>query len=348
MAGQNTKEAISAGGAAVVQQGPFPVTIGDCAELANGVYLNKDMCGSWRRLRGLVLTTGSTGFEESGYVSAPYVRGTDLVLAFRGTHNGQSASDDGFMAPLATRGLASLVAKEFIPIYTRQSPNADASETLAELLWRALQANKAWQRGIWGSSEVNKLPEGYLPSAINAMRTVAQVAFEQGFHLRCVVGHSLGGALAQAASEHSGVGRIPRIPAISFNGPCMGNINGTSKDRGGGVMTINSRYDPLSSITALAGNESHAPEKRRFVVETNVRAVVPPPGVQSTKRADGYAVVNAARGVRDSLAFSSEFAGWLTYSLGPALGEGHSMMNLLAAIKSGKGVKAHAPIANYF
>jgi hypothetical protein len=315
------------------------VSLQDCADLADGVYINKYQIGAWKRIPRLELTLGSSSFDDSGYFSAPYVRDHDMILVFRGTALNISIWDDGFMAPVTTRAIASKVAKEFIALYTRISASRESSEALASGLWAALEANKKLKAKIqdWG---VNMMPVEYIGAAKNALRIAAQYAFEHGFHIRCVVGHSLGGAIAQCTSEFGGSQGLPAVPAVSINGPCMGNIQGTKKGNGAGVLTLNSKYDPLSNITGMAGNESHALPKRRIVLETVIPRVPPAPDPSQYGldwQEGNWAITAALLETEKQGRFLKEFGTWLKDSLGPALGAGHSSAKICEALASPQG-----------
>jgi hypothetical protein len=331
-----------------------PITLNDCAELASGVYKNLDRVGAWHRIRGLVLTTGSSNFDDSGYLSAPYLSGRDVILAFRGTHNQQSGKDDGFMAPITSLAIAKKVSSHFFRLYTGKDSSKESSDAFGTLVWAALQANN-WHKSDWGT---NMLPDGYILAAQHAIREAYDWCYKNHYGLRCFVGHSLGGALAQFAAEQGGKPRTPRVPAVSINGPSMGKIKGMRQNNSAGIMTLNSAYDPLSKITALAGNSSHADEGLAFELPTKISKVPSPPdpksyGLEYRDEDSLRALIeNTLRGSAKDVMYTrfiAEFTVWLTTKLGPALLKGHSVLSVIDALKEPNGtVRGETRLSHYF
>jgi hypothetical protein len=170
------------------------------------------------------------------------------------------------------------------------------------------------------------LPARYRTAAMNALRTTAQWAHEQGYHLRCAVGHSLGGAIAQCPAEIGGADRVPRIPAASINGPCMGTIQGMRLQNSAGILTLNSAYDPLSQITGMAGNKSHA--EIEIVIKTAISKVPMPLDAEAyglEYDPKSSLLTNKLRGSQKDVFFAADFRHWFATKLAPALGAGHSV-----------------------
>lgn len=250
---------------AVPEAGP-PVTIQDCANLALASYTDFSNPNGWTQI-----SHQGFGDDAEGFFGAAYRRNKDIIVAFRGTSDLQDIIDDAGMAPFKTPAEARTFGVEFMRKYT--TTNELATQNIAkavELAWKA----KILERGKWllFGERLNTLPSSQMTELDKFLFRLGDEVLGYGFRIRAFVGHSLGGALAQAASENYSQGpfRIKditgerhvfkriSIPAVGFNSPYMGTISGMQKGHGPGILCVNTKHDPLSIATQLAGNASHA------------------------------------------------------------------------------------------
>lgn len=262
------------------------LTIQDCARLANLVYNKPGLATQGWTQFGPTFGNPRTQFNVAdsyqGFYGATYVSGEDMVVAYRGTANWTDAVDDACMVPVKTAEQARMFGWRFMIHYThRPDWTADAMGKVFETIFR-LPATQCALRQY-----ANQIPPDHAEKAIRIANLAQKYAQKNAsgvkYKLRCFVGHSLGGALAQYASEQTGAGGqidggVP-IPGVSFNGPCMGNIVGMRRGFGGGIVAVHNELDPLSLATNIAGNASHAGREglNEFSLKVNPNYDVPPP-----------------------------------------------------------------------
>jgi hypothetical protein len=266
------------------------LTIQDCAGLANLVYNKPDHPTlGWTQF-GPTYGDPRTGFNGAdtfqGFYGATYVRGEDMVVAYRGTANWTDAVDDACMVPVKTPEQARMFGWRFMLHYTQRPDwTAEVMGNVFETIFK-LPATQCALRQY-----ANQIPPDHAQKAILIANLAQKYAQKNAsgikYNLRCFVGHSLGGALAQYASEQTGVGGqieggVP-IPGVSFNGPCMGNIAGMRRGFGGGIVAVHNELDPLSLATNIAGNASHAGREglNEFTLKVTPKYDVPPPPAPS-------------------------------------------------------------------
>lgn len=249
----------------VPERGP-PVTLWDCAAVANAAYKDKGSVAGWTQIqhRGL-------GDSAGGFFGSAYRRDYDILIALRGTSDTQDIIDDASMVPFKTAAEAKIFGTKFVQEYTKK--NQKEAEVVAHALEIAFKY-KIIERAKWllFSERLNQLPPSQATELDKFLYELVNKNLGYNFRIRAFVGHSLGGALAQAASENYSFGRFTldtltgsrmvdkriAIPAVAFNSPYMGTISGMQRDHGPGILCVNAALDPLSVATRVAGNESHA------------------------------------------------------------------------------------------
>lgn len=283
----------------------YDPTILACALLANDVYGVKNGAPGWQREAQL-------NASDDGFFGAAYSNGDNMIVAIRGTQEGRDVMDDANMVPVISADMAEVAMRNWVMEYCRGTPAMSAGRNL-EFLAKLVFSKIGKVAKKWG----NRIPPYQARLGYTFAKQAYRVCKLKNLKLRCFTGHSLGGALAQYLSEQTGDGgltEIPKkIPAVAFNAPNMGTIDGMRKGSGGGILCVNSRLDPLSLSTKLAGNESHAVNEKYYIpVET--WAMDPPPKLPDppTPKEQG------------------EFNSWFL----KAAGRYHSMDNLYLALMS--------------
>ncbi|CAN5342004.1 hypothetical protein BH11PSE2_BH11PSE2_06750 [soil metagenome] len=298
-----------------VHESGMPVTLQDCANLATGVYEDVSNAYGWKQI-------SHQGFGDGpgGFFGAAYRRDMDVIIALRGTSDTTDIIDDASMAPFKTPAEARNFGVQFVRFYTKTN-EAEARQiaSVMEAAWKA----KILERGkmlILGE-RLNNVPSSQTTELDKFLFRLGGEMLGYNLRIRAFVGHSLGGALAQAASENYSRGpfmintltgsrtvmkRIS-IPAVAFNGPYMGTMEGMHKGHGPGILCVNTAHDPLSVATSMARNETHA----KYI-----------------EKVEGHHAPRSA--VRQS---TGDFLSWL----GTELGYGHSMKMLRHAMEGGVG-----------
>lgn len=247
------------------------LTIWDCAAMANDVYKNEGN-PAWKRIM-----QKSAG--DNGFFGAAYKQGDNVVIGVRGTQEAQDVLDDLFMAPNIPGDRAGAALKKLVDDYVKGHSFAkgggDSLGFLANWIFSRVGVQHATKK--WG----NQIPPTQAMIARSFSMQVYNYCKANKLRLRCFVGHSLGGALAQYLSEQTGVGGAldiqEGIPAVAFNSPNMGKIQGMSKNAGGGILIVNARLDPLSFLTREVGNESHAASPKHEWRNIDIGTFEPPP-----------------------------------------------------------------------
>ena len=200
----------------------------DCAILAEDVY---DRSGNslaeshgWTRLDG---QNWADGFAAGGY---------------RKANEMADALADARMVPLTSEQHVRAVLPEVLRAYGLQD-NAELGAG-AYILGRLLASPRVTAVIEQAANRVPREQAGQAAEYLD--RLDAPPAF--------LVGHSLGGALAKALCQQRG------IPAIGFNSPFMGDLQGTVPMSSMDLLSVNSIGDPLSLSTRTAGNQSHGRE----------------------------------------------------------------------------------------
>jgi hypothetical protein len=259
-----------------------PLTIFDCASLSANVYTPGSSTGApqgWETVPKLSGGDGTKGFYGCGYK-----RGKDLVVAFRGTSDANDMAHNARMIPTGvTPERAKAVLRSLINSWEKTITPSAGNNMIAGV------GEFAFSRA--GTEPAIKAYAKRVPVAQSSpARTLAVAAYgyahQEGLKLRCFVGHSLGGAIAQWAGEQTGPGGeipIPGVPGVSFNGPYMGDLDGTRFGKGGGVLICNTYLDPLSRVTNLVGNSCHASSGCKFDIVISDFGKPPPAGGETQK-----------------------------------------------------------------
>jgi hypothetical protein len=183
----------------------------------------------------------------------------DVVVAYRGTADLKDILDDAMMSPVKSGAGAAEFGRKLILSYLGERAGW-TPDALSEVL-RSVYSRRATQSIL--QKYANQIPQDHGNPALSLALNARDYASKNKYRLRCFVGHSLGGALAQFVSEQTGsngrAGMGP-LPGVSFNGPCMGNIAGMRRREGGGIVFAHHFLDPLSRATNLAGNGFHGKE----------------------------------------------------------------------------------------
>lgn len=253
-------------------------TILTCAMLAQHVYSNLPTIGDWERKA--MVDDQQEGFYGAGFFNTHDKDG--VIVAVRGTNSQQDGIDDLSMVPGISGNKADHAMRKLIVEYCKGSPahaviqHANDAAGITSLIFDVKGSSRMKD---WG----NRIPEAQAKHACSLAQRVYRFCQENNVKIKCFTGHSLGGALAQYLSEQTGGGatQIPeKIPAVAFNSPNMGTIAGMRKGNGGGILCVNSRLDPLSLATQLAGNESHAKNEDYYIL-VNTLAATPAPKVSN-------------------------------------------------------------------
>ncbi|MEZ5345340.1 MAG: hypothetical protein R2681_07275 [Pyrinomonadaceae bacterium] len=285
------------------------ITIAECATIANDVYFDYNkLATTWQRFHQ---KTGG----DNGFFGAAYQRGKDVVVGVRGTQEAQDVIDDMSMAPNITGETAGAAMKKMISEYVAGYPQSSQGAETMGFLAKWVFSKKAVRHAIsnWG----NQVPESQALLARSLLIQTYSYCLSNGLKLRCITGHSLGGAISQYLSEQTGYGGLTkiksRIPAVAFNSPNMGTLSGMNKGSGA-ILIINARLDPLSYLTREVGNVSHAMDRNHEISNVDVGSPGPPPPV--------YANVSVAESNLKA------FKDWLL----PALKHYHSMDSMEKAL----------------
>jgi hypothetical protein len=301
------------------------LTLGDLAHLSSAVYTNNNRVTPpfWEEVMDCAMGSRHTGAGDfRGFFGTAYLRrkSCDLVVAYRGTADMKDIVDDLMMSPVKNAAGAGEFGRKFMLHYLKRSDlTADTVGKLFERIYKTRAAQSLL------ASYANRIPEDHARPARQVALRAAKYAKKNGFNLRCFVGHSLGGALAQYASEQTGPGgnmmddeiTLKRTPGVAFNAPCMGNIAGMRRGHGGGLLIVHAELDPLSLATNLAGNASHG--GRENLNEFQLKAA-PPYGERPPDVSD----LNNSRDDMDKNAAVLKISAWL----GPALLYYHDIYHL--------------------
>jgi hypothetical protein len=241
-----------------------PLTILDCASMAKYVYTSTGYAEfGWREVTELSRGVRDPSWKGGqGFYGTAYIRDGNLVVAYRGTSDSQDVADDALMAPVRTPEQARVFGQQFMTRYLKRSGwTPEIVGKIFGLLYSRRGVNAALK------AYANSIPEVQGAFAVAVATHAGTYARENGLRLRCVVGHSLGGALAQYVSEQTGRGgktHLDPLPGVSFNAPCMGSIKNMRPGAGGGLVVIHADFDPLSLSTGMAGNASHSNGKNEY------------------------------------------------------------------------------------
>jgi pimeloyl-ACP methyl ester carboxylesterase len=224
------------GGQSLMSAVPAP-SVYDAAVLALDVY-GQSPANTGTPSSGWQVDYFGTG--PWGFAATTYKRGKDRTVAYRGTDDGQDGVVDASMVPPVSGVGAFKVVQTLLERYGLSSKSKTSIGAAALLgavfAMPQVQANVR----LWA----NQAPVSQTQSALDFFDQHGSGAF-------LVVGHSLGGALAQLVSMWRGV------PAVAFNSPFMGDLRGTTPLTSADILCVNSDGDPLSLATKTAGNVAH-------------------------------------------------------------------------------------------
>lgn len=209
------------------------VTVFDCAIAADDCYGANPMCseGGW-----IIADPKKWG---AGFAASTFRRGTQVIIAFRGTDDQEDALADAEMLPavgvVASWDAVNLLLKKY-NVGDEKTPKwVPAAVVGAIQLARTYGENK----GV-----TNRVPK---EQRRLALKYYAATKPAPSF----VVGHSLGGALAQI------VGLERKVAAVSFNSPFIGGIHGDVPMSTLTLLHVNADLDPVSMLTKAAGSLPH-------------------------------------------------------------------------------------------
>jgi hypothetical protein len=213
-------------------------SVNDCAVLSNDVYNreNNELANSarWQRL--------DAQNWSYGFAAGTYQRGDERVIAFRGTDTDDSEDifgSNALMVPLMQAGAARTALESLFREY-----GVDDGNALSVVAPRVLE-------GIVQLSLVRSYIRLFLNRVPGQLNQALEYFDGCEPRPRFVTGHSLGGALAQLVAQQRSV------PAIAFNSPFMGTLEGGVPATSMLVAQVNSRGDPLSLATQNVGNLPH-------------------------------------------------------------------------------------------
>jgi hypothetical protein len=212
-------------------------TVNDCAVLADDVYSREhnELANSagWQRL--------DAQNWSHGFAAGTYQRGEERVIAYRGTDTDDSEDifgSNALMVPLMQAGAARGGLES---LFREYGVEGNALSFVAPRLIESVVQYPPARLFIRGW--LNRVP-GQLNRALEYFD-------ECDPRPRFITGHSLGGALAQLVAQRRSV------PAIAFNSPFMGTLEGAIHATSMLIAQINSRGDPLSLTTQNVGNLPH-------------------------------------------------------------------------------------------
>jgi hypothetical protein len=192
------------------------LTIYDCAALSENCYKPSNV-GGWT----LISRLSDIKDQSTGFAASLYVRGKDAVLAYRGTSNmPEDLITDLRMVPSREGSALERLLTVMAAVWAGRidTPMTDVSQALASG-YNFFEIKSVVEK------HANSAPKEQGGAAMRRLQGCLAYAADNGLKLRCVTGHSLGGALAQFASEQTGSGEFPQaIPGVSFNGPFMGDL----------------------------------------------------------------------------------------------------------------------------
>ncbi|MBK8975485.1 MAG: hypothetical protein IPM29_06135 [Planctomycetes bacterium] len=209
---------------------PTLTTIADCAVLAEDVYSqtsNSLAAGrGWRRI--------DAQCWGEGFAAGLYVKGGEVVLAYRGTDDQADAVADARMVPVLEPGAADRTIRAILERYDANRGMLTLAPALMETIFRSRLVRGAVQM------LANRIPPGQTRLALDYFDRAPTTP-------SVVTGHSLGGALAKI------LGQRRNVRTIAFNSPVMGGLMGIVPQSSRLITSVNTKGDPLSLATAQAG-----------------------------------------------------------------------------------------------
>jgi hypothetical protein len=252
------------------------------AILSEDVYCNDDTSTlasslGWRRLDGQCWA--------EGFSAGIYQRGSDTILAYRGTDDMDDVLSDMAMVPDASA--------------------VTIGQTIAGVLQRFNVEGHGWLpevvEAICRTDVVRRSIRTYANQVPTEQRRQALAYFNgSSVPINYVTGHSLGGGLAQM------IGLERHVPAIGFNSPNIGGLRRGVPMSSTQVLQVNARLDPVSSATRDIGNLAHG-----RVVEIDLPPLDRGPPRLPQRRSIGWWALVAP--VIEAVQRTREAADWLEY-----------------------------------
>lgn len=242
----------------------WTVQINNCAYIANAVY-NKphQKTFQWKMIPSLQEGNPRNKFSSrDGFYGAAYEFDNEVIIAIRGTSDFKDAWHDSYMAPYIPKDRAYGAMRKLVAEYCTANPNPHdlfkTDKNFEDLI--AKQVAEMFEGLKAGGIAKNKVPPEQIKPALLLTRRVVNYCIANNKKILCFVGHSLGGAMAQYLSEQTGENTMykRKIGAVAFNSPYMGSMEGMKPGKGGGILYVNAKLDPLSFLTREVGNVSHA------------------------------------------------------------------------------------------
>lgn len=290
-------------------------SVSDCAILAQDIY---DRTGTAQASHGGWSRRDPMNWGN-GFAAGTYVRGSEVVIAFRGTET-DDAEDliaDAMMVPLTEPGQAQSTLSSLLRQYNVTTLNlitAYVPSILEGLMQQPVMRGVIRQRA-------NQVPGEQLNAALQYFgRSTTPPTM--------VTGHSLGGGLAQLVSLQRGV------RCVAFNSPHMGDLGVSVTSRGTAVAGV----VPMSSQILVQVNADRDPlsmATRGINLTHGAEIIVPLPVFRNPPTRESAEAPLLARifAPATSLAYRE-----LTYNrellsyLGEIMLDGHSMANLCRAV----------------
>ena len=292
-------------------------SIGDCALLAQDIY---DRTGG--------SSAADAGWSRrdpmnwgNGFAAGTYVKGTEVVVAFRGTEtdDAEDLISDAMMVPLTQRGQAQSTLRSLLREYNVTSLNLITA--YAPSILEGLMQQPVMRAVI--RSRANQVPGEQLHAALQYFGRSSPAP-------TMVTGHSLGGALAQLVSLQRGV------RCVAFNSPHMGDLGASSTARGATVagavpmssqllVQVNADRDPLSMATRGI-NTTHG---REIIVPLPTYHAPP-----SRRSAEAPWLVQLIAPIPSFFYRELNYNRELLAYMGDIMLDGHSMANLCTAVRA--------------
>ncbi len=280
-------------------------SITDCAALSLDVYSRTDNAvagaAGWNRL--------DAQNWQHGFAAGCYEKDGVRIVSFRGTE-GDDFNDilsDVQMVPLINEPDAAQTLRSILAAYEAEG------ELSTSLITRGVSR-------LFGNNTF-RMAVGHYANRTPRDQSSRAAGYVQQHNPAMVTGHSLGGALAKIVGlDHS-------VPCVAFNSPFMGDLRNVAPMTSGIQLSVNTLYDPLSRMTALAGNLSHGNTINVKIALPRQRPRrAPHPRILVIERLLGMSgrIVHAARVAYSSARHEAEVLNYLA----EVMGHQHSMENL--------------------